>query len=373
MSERCILEVLHSLEYGGAEVLAVRLAQRFSIKYPVAIALIDGRGPLEKHLDTQRIRTCVIGRKPGLDWGCVFRLRRMLMERVPAVIIAHQYTPFFYCSVARSLVKHFPIIYVEHGRFYPDHKKLRRFLFNRFLLRKNDVIVAVGHAVKRALVEKEGFPARRVSVIYNGVDSRRFDSCFAKRNDYRRLLGAMPDDVIVAHVARFDPLKDHLTAVKAMQDLRHSAIKLVLVGDGPTRTEVEATVRDMKLGDSVQVLGYREDIPEILMASDIFLLTSLNEGIPVTIIEAMMAGLPVVATEVGGVSEIVVNGETGLLVPPGNPDAIAKALRQLATDVDLRIRLGRAGRQRAEILFSEDRMFAEYDAIVSRFITPNAQ
>ncbi|MBC7350802.1 MAG: glycosyltransferase [Thermogutta sp.] len=369
MSERCILEVLHSLDYGGAEVLAVRLAQRFSTVYPVGLALIDSGGPLEGHLGRERIRTAVIGRRPGLDWACVLRLRRILMEWTPAVIIAHQYTPFFYSALARGLRKKVPVVYVEHGRFYPDKKKLRRFLFNRFLLRRHDVIVAVGKAVKHALVEKEGFPASRISVVYNGVDMRRFDGCAEKRNSYRDSLGATPRDVVVVHVARFDPLKDHLTALRAFRYLRDIPMKLILVGDGPTRSEIESTIRSLNLEDCVRILGYREDVPEVLAAGDIFLLTSLNEGIPVTIIEAMMVGLPVVATEVGGVPEIVAKDETGLLVSPGNPEETAKALRRLATDCELRTRLGHAGRQRAAALFSEDRMFAEYDAIVKRCIS----
>ena len=353
-------------------MLAVRLAQRFSARYSVAIALIDGGGPLEEHLDRERIGRCVIGRKPGLDLRCVFRLRQRLKELSPTVIIAHQYTPFFYSVLARGLTIKIPIVYVEHGRFYPDRRKWRRFLFNRFLLRRDDVIVAVGESVKQALIRKEGFPAHRISIVYNGVDVRRFNGCFSKRSYYRQLLGAGPQDVVVAHVARFDRLKDHFTAVSAFQHLRDIPIKLILVGDGPTRKDVENAIQNMNLKESVRLLGYRQDIPELLAASDIFLLTSLNEGIPVTIIEAMMAGLPVVATEVGGVSELVVKDETGLLVPPQNPGEIARALHRLAADSELRTRLGQAGRHRAETLFSEDRMFSEYDSLVEKLIAQKA-
>ena len=134
----------------------------------------------------------------------------------------------------------------------------------------------------------------------------------------------------------------------------------MLVGEGPEEGMIRGLVRALGLEEHVRLLGLRTDVARLLPAADLFLLTSVTEGIPVTVIEAMAAGLPVVGTRVGGMGEVVDEGTTGLLAPPGDDAALAEAVLRLAGDPDLRARLGRQGRARAEALFSEDRMHAGY-------------
>jgi glycosyltransferase involved in cell wall biosynthesis len=158
---------------------------------------------------------------------------------------------------------------------------------------------------------------------------------------------------------------------------RLAAGTVVLVGDGPLRPAAERYVRDHGLGDRVIFSGMRRDVASILAVSDIFVLASRYEGLPLAIIEAMMAGLPVVATRVGGVAELVEDGVTGLIVPPRDGEALTRALRRLLADPELRHRMGMAGRERALRDFAEDRMAREtqklYEELLGARVTNGAR
>jgi glycosyltransferase involved in cell wall biosynthesis len=152
-------------------------------------------------------------------------------------------------------------------------------------------------------------------------------------------------------VGRLKAPKDFLTLVRALAALPDRAFEAQIVGDGPDREEVAAEIRRLGLEGRVQLAGERSDVPELLAGSDVFVLSSRSEGLPVSVLEAMAAELPVVASDVGGLAELVVDGETGVLVAPGDPTALADALGRLLDDRELRQRLGAAGRARAEDSF----------------------
>jgi glycosyltransferase involved in cell wall biosynthesis len=166
-------------------------------------------------------------------------------------------------------------------------------------------------------------------------------------------------------VARLDHLKDHHTALRALDRLVQSvpSARLLLVGDGPERGAIETEIDRHQLWSNVSLLGTRRDVSRVLAAADALLLTSISEGIPLTLLEGMAAGLPVVATRVGGVAEVVVDTETGLLAPSGDDAALAAALRQLAQEPGLRQRLGACGCQRVQDHFDDGAMLTSYDQI----------
>jgi glycosyltransferase involved in cell wall biosynthesis len=178
----------------------------------------------------------------------------------------------------------------------------------------------------------------------------------------REAIGLRPGDFMIVQVARLDPLKDHWTALRAVQRVagKHPEVRLVLVGGGPEEENIERGIRALGLEKNVRMLGFRADCAPLLQAADIFLLTSLSEGIPVTVIEAMAAGLPVVSTDVGGLREVVLEGETGLLAPAGDDGALANLIAQLIESPALRRQMGRRGQERAGKLFSQERMHGSY-------------
>jgi L-malate glycosyltransferase len=359
-----VCQVLHGLTVGGAEVLAARLARGLADRYRFVFACLDVLGPLGTELRAEGFPVEVLQRRPGIDFDCLRRLARLWRDEKVGLVHAHQYTPFFYALAARHWHGRPPVLLTEHGRWFPDYRRPKRVLFNRLMLRRTDRVVGVGEAVRRALVQNEGFPNHRVGVIYNGVDPAAFNGQAIDRAAIRESIGVRCEDLVIIQVARLDHLKDHATAIRAVHRAaqQNPDIRLVLVGEGPEREKIQAEVDRLDLAERVRLVGTRHDVAELLRASDIFLLTSISEGIPVTILEAMAAGLPVVATRVGGVPEIVEDGQSGLLTAAGDDAALAGAIARLAADAGLRQRMGDFGRRRTQEQFSQERMHAAYQA-----------
>ena len=359
-----VCQLLHSLGVGGAEVLALGLAERLGSSNRFVFVCLDELGMLGETLRREGRTVHVLHRRPGLDWSSLWRFREIWRSERVDLIHAHQHTPFFYAALSRLGRGTPPILFTEHGRHHPDHPGLKRRVANRLVLRPRDRVVAVGEAVRGALIHNEGLPADRVSVIYNGIPIERFDRAFSleERAEARREMGVEPDGQALVQVARLDYLKDHATALRALRRLIHRlpGARLILVGEGPEEPAIRALTAELGLEGRVRMLGLRKDVPRLLAAADIALLTSISEGIPLTLIEAMAAGLPVVSTNVGGVAEIVVDRQTGLLAPSGDDAALAEAIALLVGNAEARRRLGALGRERARELFSVHRMHAEY-------------
>jgi glycosyltransferase involved in cell wall biosynthesis len=348
--------------------LAARLARRLRNDCRFVFACLEEQGTLGEDLQQEGFTVEVLTRRPGLDWRCAWRLGRFLRRERVDVLHAHQYTPFFYAMAGRLPAMRPPILFTEHGRLLHDYPRPKRILFNRLMLRRRDFVVAVGDAVRRALIVNEGIPDSRIEVVFNGIDAERFASQFGTRAEVRRELGLGPAGPVIIQVARLDELKDHPTALRCLVRVirEEPAARLVLVGDGPEETAIRALVEQLGLTQSVLFLGVRKDVPRLLQAADILLLSSISEGIPLAVIEAMCAGLPVVCTNVGGTSEVISDSQTGLLAPAGDDAALADALLRLHRDPDFRRRLGENGRARAQELFSEERMARRYLAIYER-------
>ena len=367
-----VCQVLLSLQVGGAEVLAARLARQLNLDYRFLFVCLDELGSLGQELRDEGFPVHVLDRRPGLDWRCAQRLAGIVRHERVDVLHAHQYTPFFYSAASRFLGSRPPVLFTEHGRTHPDYPRRKRILANRVLLRGRDRVVAVGEAVRQALIHNEGIAPGRVEVIYNGTPLEKFDlpvtAC--ERAAIRAEIGLGPDDLVLIQVARLDSLKDHATAIRTIERVvsQCSRARLVLVGDGPEREPIESLVRQRALGEYVRFLGQRDDVPRLLAASDIVLLTSVSEGIPLTLIEAMAAGRPVVSTRVGGVAEVADDGQTGLLAPAGDDTVLAEHILRLADDPGRRDRMGRTGRRRAEDLFSERRMHGAYGQLYAEMI-----
>jgi sugar transferase (PEP-CTERM/EpsH1 system associated) len=230
--------------------------------------------------------------------------------------------------------------------------------------------VAVSGDLERWLREDIRIAPAKVACIRNGIDTDRYINV-ARLGQPRSALGvfAPPDTLLIVNVARLDAVKDQaglLTAFRMLRDANPAVaarLRLAIVGEGIERPRIEAEIVRQQLGDRVALLGNRHDVPEILAGSEVFVLSSMAEGVPLTVLEGMAAGLPVVATRVGGVGEVVVDGVTGTLVAPSDPAALAGALRRYVVDESLRLQHGRAGRERVEKHFSLPMMLSAYSAL----------
>lgn len=357
-----VCHLLHGLWVGGAEVLASRLARGLQDSFRFLFVCLDELGTLGRELQREGFPVVVLGRKPRVDWFCSWRLSRLLRKERVDLIHAHQYTPFFYALTARLLYRRPPILFTEHGRHFPDFPRPKRKLANRLLLQQRDRVVGVGQAVRQALIQNEGLPGQRIEVIYNGINLGTPKNPEGERCRVRQELGLKKNELVVLQVARLDPIKDHGTALRSFARLanRCPEARLLIVGEGPQEETIRAQVRQLHLESQVLLLGLRTDIPSLLAAADLFLLTSVSEGIPLTIIEAMTAELPVVATKVGGLPEIIEDGKNGFLVPAKDDATLAEKILLLATNPSRRKDMGQAGAHLARRMFSEPAMKTAY-------------
>jgi glycosyltransferase involved in cell wall biosynthesis len=365
-----IAHVLHRLDRAGAEVLAAGLARGLCDRYKFVFFCLDGLGTLGQELAGEGFVVESLDRRPGLDRALARKLHARLAHHRVDLIHAHQYTPFFYSALSRGVFKRrvgsgpadLPILFTEHGRHVPDTTSLKRRLANKLLLQRGDRITAVSRAVKNALIQNEGLPSERIGVVYNGIDPGP-EPTDDDRTNARTALSIAPDRAVAMQVARFHPVKDHATALRTWSIVHRELpdALLVFVGDGPERASLEAMVARLGLEDATLFAGARDDAADLIHASDLCLLTSLSEGLSVTLLEAMAAAKPIVATDVGGNPEAVQQGQTGLLAPSRDPEALAGCITGLLQNAPYaNLTLGRAGRTRLLANFTAERMHDAY-------------
>jgi glycosyltransferase involved in cell wall biosynthesis len=230
-----------------------------------------------------------------------------------------------------------------------------RFVVDRLIGRFVDRYIAVSEANARYLVEEKRLPARKITVIHNGCDVSRFETAHHPPSGLRESLSIRPADPVILVLGRLEPQKGHRILLEALPEvLRHfPRAHLVCVGEGALRGELESRVRDLGLSGAVHFVGYQRNVADWLAVADVSVLPSFYEGLPLAAIESQAAGRPVVATDVDGTPEVVVHGQTGLIVPPGDAAALTAAVCRLLGDPDERARLARAGRARVIALFDQ--------------------
>ena len=365
-----LIYLVHSLDIGGTERLVVDLVRRFRMESEVTVCCLDHAGVWGEELSREGVPVTTIGRKPGIDVAAVWRLGKLFRRHCHVLVHCHQYPAFFYGVLGAFFAPGASVLFTEHGRAYPDIVSRRRRLVNRLLVRRTARLTSVSHAVKEALVALDGMPADRIRVIHNGIDPERYIIREDVATAQRMALGVGRGELVVGTLGRLDPVKDHLTLLRAFAQVRAAVpeARLLIAGDGETRSSLEEAVQSLHLGKAVSLLGFRTDVSQLLAAFDVFVLPSRNESMPVTVLEAMAAGLPVVATAVGDIPKIVVNEVTARLCQPADPDSLADVLIQLLRDSALRRRMGLAGQERLKQYFTTDRMVDDYRAIYRELV-----
>ncbi len=363
---------MHILNPAGAEMLAVDLTRDLADQFDFIYLCLDGVGSLGKDLQNTGQRVYDLKRKAGIDWSLGKRIRKIIKEEQIDLIHAHQYTPYFYATMSRSISSTPPILFTEHGRHYPDKKKLKHLLFNKLMFRKNDRVTGVGEFVKKALVKKEGFSPEKVAVIYNGVNAKKFTTHTDPkiRDEIRKELNIKDQQKIILQVARFHPVKDHATSVQAFKIYcqNHDNAVLVLVGAGQEITKIKKLATDLGINHRVRFLGLRMDISILLAAADLFVLSSLSEGISVTLLEAMSIGVPICATQVGGNSEVVLHNKTGLLSPRQDAQQLADHIATLLNHPLLAKEMATRGREHFTQLFTQEKMHHAYRLLYQQML-----
>ncbi len=365
-----VVHVVHSLSVGGTENGVVNLVNAMGPGVRHTVIALTHAGPLAARLPAS-VAVFALGKRRGWDLPAMARLARLLRRLRPDIVHSRNWASLDAVPIAR-LVRVPVVVHGEHGREITDPQGLnpRRNRVRRLVAPLVTQFIAVSDDLRGWLVGRVGIPGARVMTIHNGVDAARFSP--EARPQARRALEVSPDTVVLGTVGRLDPVKDHVGLVDAFARVaaEHPAAILVLIGDGPCRAAVEARVAATGLAAGrVRLLGQRLDVAALLAGFDVFALPSLAEGMSNTILEAMAAGLPVVATRVGGSPEMVEDGVTGTLVPPGDPARLAEALGRYAGDAHLRSLHGKAGRERILAEFDLSAM-AERHLALYRSLVP---
>jgi glycosyltransferase involved in cell wall biosynthesis len=357
-----VLQVVLSLSPGGTERLVIELSKRLHGTHGMHVCCLDAPGAWAEELTSRGISVTALGRPPGFSPGVGPQIARIASIHDATVLHCHQYSPFVYGTLAR-LWRPMDVVYTEHGRFSDAPPSMKRQMANRLLSRFRSRVFSVSNDLRGHLTG-EGFPERQVQVIHNGIYMQAAPGPAARR-EARRRLGVEPEHVVIGSVGRLDPVKDFPTMVRAFHDVRRvlPQSRLVIIGDGPERPTLGAEIGRLGLTDSVVMTGHREDVASLLPALDIYANSSIFEGVSLTILEAMAAALPVVATRVGGTPEVVLEGETGRLVPARDARIMAKVLLNLASDADTAKRMGANARRRVERHFSIQQMVDRYAAV----------
>jgi len=349
----------------------MRLAHRLGGSYDFTFVLLTEPGSSGGgRSDSGGDRVHVLSRGPALDWNCAYRLAALLGRERVDLVHAHQHAAFLCGLTARLLQRRPAVLLTEHRRPDPDHPSRRRIVVNRMLLEARDRIVAASSSIRRALIYNEGLPPEQIEVIYDGIELAPTAGEGPGARALRQELGVGADDLLILQVAPPGPQSDQTLALRALQRVvgHRPEAHLALVGGRPEVASIGELAGQQGLGPHVHRLDPRADLAQLLAAADLVLLTGPGEDDPQPLARTLAAGRPVVATRTGSVGEIVDDGICGLLADPGDDATLAAHILRLGADPALRQQMGRRGRQRAEALFSEATMAAQYDRIYREMI-----
>ncbi|WP_051306266.1 TIGR03088 family PEP-CTERM/XrtA system glycosyltransferase [Massilia alkalitolerans] len=369
MQRPLVVHLTYSLDVGGLETLLVDCINRMPPeRYRHAVVCLTRYTDFAKRITQPGVELYALGKPPGLGLGTHLKFWKLMRRLRPAILHTYNLSALEY-NFSGALAGIPVRIHAEHGRdasdphgLNPKHNFLRRRLAP-FI----DCFIPVSEDLRRWLGEKVGIPAEQTLFIRNGVDTERFAAAAAGQASPWG-----PDDIVIGTVARIQDVKNHRSLVDAFARLRElepslrERLRLSIVGDGPLMGAVREQVASLGLQDVVWLPGARADVAALLHGFSLFALPSLAEGTPVSMLEAMACGLPVVASKVGGIPEVVTDGVEGSLVPVKDTEALARTLASYVRDPALRRQRGEAARARVEAAFSMRAMLAEYGKLYDR-------
>lgn len=364
-----IAHVVFRFDYGGLENGVVNVINGLpEALFRHAIIALTETSDFQRRIRRQDVSVHALNKRQGKDPGAYMRLFRLLRQLRPAIVHTRNLGTLD-CTLVARLAGVPSRIHGEHGwdTYDPDGTNRKYRALRRMLNPTIDRFVTVSSELEQWLVQTVGIRAAKVQRICNGVNT----DVFRPRASRERLLipteRFAPHSIVVGSVTRFVDIKDPLNLVRgfiaARRDQRGQSLRLLMVGDGPLRAQAQAMLDEAGEAANAWLPGSRDDIAAVLREMDVFALSSRREGISNTVLEAMASGVPVVASATGGNLELIEDGRTGMLVPPADSEAIARALLSYAGDDDMRERHGRAARARAEREYSLRRMLAEYESL----------
>jgi glycosyltransferase involved in cell wall biosynthesis len=367
-----VLHFTNSLARGGAEEHILTLLRGLDRKLfrlhlvcpPALAALLKADLPDDVELIPIELR------KPS-QLSAAFGLRRALRKRRVKILHSHLFYSSLFASPIGWLARVPVIVETQHLRESWRQGWLKsHFIIDRIVGRFVDCYIAVSEANARYLADDKRLPGRKIMVIRNGCDLRRFDPAAQAPLHLKRELGFADDDPVILVVGRLEPQKGHQVLLHAFPTVRKEFpnARLVCLGEGSLRGDLESKVRALGIEGAVRFVGFQANVPEWLALADFTVLPSFYEGLPIAAIESLAAARPVVASAVDGTPEVVVDGKTGFTVPPGDAAALAAALCSLLRDPKLRRTMGIEGRRWVAENFSQEQQLRRTEELYLRAV-----
>jgi glycosyltransferase involved in cell wall biosynthesis len=357
---------------GGGERVAIEIATRLDPeRFESVLTTTRARGGVDldpsepvaaSKVEASGIRLIELGRRSTLDLGAWSPLVRLLRRERFDVLHSHKFGSNVWGTLIGRLARVPVIIAHEHSWSF-DGQPLRRVLDRELISRGSNVIVAVSAQDRRRMIEIEGVRPDKVLFVPNGIPRRS-----RRGTDVRAALGIPPDAPVIGTVGLLRPEKALDLLIRAAAPLltEMSELRVLIAGDGPDKEPLRELARRHGMADRVMLIGFRDDVPDVLAALDVAVSSSVSEGGPLAVMEFMEAARPIVATRVGGVPDLIDDGVHGLLVPPGDTDALTAALRRVLADRDAARRMGERARERRSREFDIDVAVGRFESLYER-------
>jgi len=361
-----VVQMIETSGPGGAENMLIRLSIALQGKgYKVVVILLKN-GWLKDELERHDITTEVIPTTRTVDIGWIKRAMKVVRAYGADVLHCHEFTMNCY-GAAISYSSKIPCVATVHGKSYYGDRMRRKFAYR--LASKSATFVAVSNDIRNFLQQEVG--VKNVDVIANGiaVDDYRYDD--DARSGIRKALRLTSSTVLVGAIGSLYAVKGHTYLLQAVAQLMPTnyQLRVAIVGRGKLEADLLAEIEQRQIAEHVELLGFRSDIPGMLQAIDIYVMPSLSEGLPLSLLEAMAAGKAIVAADVGGIGEVIQHEQTGLLVEPASPGQLAEAISSLIDDSELRRRLGEAAREAVSTDHGIGKMVNSYVSLYRKLLS----
>ena len=362
-----ILHIVDSLGQGGLENGLVNLIQRLDPRhFEHTVCAIRKLGPNADRLPADRVQVTCLEKQASDSSFQVPALARAIRDARPHIVHTRNWGAVEGVLAGRW-VRNCAVVHSEHGleADTSSNEPKRRIWFRRLAFEMANQVLSVSYQLRGLHAQRTGFPEHKIKVIHNGVDERRFSPNAAVRVQVRRELGLADDEFCIGCVGNLLPVKDHMTLLEAMGAVAASRKfwRLLIIGEGSERGKLEAFVNAQGWAKQVSFLGSTSRVSDLLNAMDVYVLPSVMEGISNSLLEAMATALPVVATDVGGNPEVVVDRESGLLFQCRNSRELAGHLVSLGQDRERRVQLGEQAVRRVQKEFSIESMLEKYEQL----------
>ncbi len=380
-----IARIIARLNIGGPSIHVVNLhkglsSDRFN-SILVTGSLNPGEGSMLEYAQEKGVQPLPVPEMIGeaslrpRDLKALWMLYRILQAERPHIVHTHTAKAGFLGRLAARMAGVPVIIHTYHGHvlngYYGPATSWLLKMMERGLARITDRLVAVSELVKEDLIAYGVAPPAKISVIPLGFDLEQFFDCQSLKGEFRRELELGSDDKLVGILGRIFPIKNHRLFLESAARIaqQESNVRFVIVGDGVLRSEMERYAQDLGIDQRVFFTGWRRDLPRIYADLDLLVVSSNNEGTPVSAIEAMASGCPVVATRVGGLADVIQDAETGYLVPAKQPQPLAAAMLELIRDPQRAAQMGRLAQLSVKERFSLDRLLRDTENLYEELLT----